>query len=94
MSSLRPPISSPAVVHHGERAVGPLVIAEAESESFVEEFNRTYRSIGLTVTLNDQGRPLVSSPKGLHSGRAHDGDQPSVTEIRNPDRRNDRVNNE
>ncbi len=78
MSSHRPPIASPAVVHQGPHPVGPLVMPETGSESFVEEFNRTYRSIGLTVTISDQGRPLVSQPKGLHSGGANDGDKPSV----------------
>ncbi|TWU16498.1 hypothetical protein Poly21_37030 [Allorhodopirellula heiligendammensis] len=49
-----------------------------ETESFVEEFNRIYQSIGLTVTISDQGRPLVSQPKGLHSGGANGGGEPSV----------------
>ncbi|TWT64573.1 hypothetical protein [Allorhodopirellula solitaria] len=70
MSSPRAAIDSAAVVCHGPRAVGPMVVPPTDSESFVEEFNRTYRSIGLTVTINDQGRPLVSQPKGLHSAGA------------------------
>ena len=78
MSSHRPPIASPAVVRHGQRPVGPLVMPMTETESFVEEFNRIYQSIGLTVTISDQGRPLVSQPKGLPSGGANGGGEPSV----------------
>lgn len=50
----------------------------AEPESFVAEFNRTYLSIGLSVTMSDQGRPLVSPLKGLHSECANGGVEPSV----------------
>lgn len=91
MSSNRPPIQAPAVVHYGDRPVGPLVMPMAEPESFVAEFNRTYRSIGLTVTINEHGHPLVSQLKGLHSERANGGGEPSVN---NPDWPIDRVNNE
>ncbi|MFG0289231.1 MAG: hypothetical protein ACF8CQ_13720 [Rhodopirellula sp. JB044] len=67
MSSNRPPNPSHAIVTHSGRAVGPMMMPEQNGESFVEEFNRTYRSIGLSVTLNEHGRPLVSQVKGLHS---------------------------
>lgn len=53
----------------------------AEPQSFVEEFNRTYRSIGLSVTLSEQGRPLVSQLKGLHSEGTHGGVEPSVNKF-------------
>jgi len=66
MSSNRPPMPSEAVIHQGDRPIGPLVMPLTGEEAFVEEFNRTYRSIGLTVTMNAQGRPLVSRAKGLH----------------------------
>ncbi len=58
---------SHAIVTHSGRPVGPMTMPDQNGESFVEEFNRTYRSIGLSVTLNEQGRPLVSQVKGLHS---------------------------
>lgn len=69
MSSNRAPMSSQAVVRQAGRPIGPLLMPEANEASFVEEFNRTYRSIGLTVTLNEQGRPSVAQAKGLHSQR-------------------------
>ncbi len=67
MSSNRPPMPCQATVSQRHRPVGPLLLPDVAPESFVEEFNRTYRSIGLTVTLNEHSRPLVSSPKRLHS---------------------------
>ncbi|MCM2371528.1 hypothetical protein [Aporhodopirellula aestuarii] len=67
MSSNRQPMPSHAIVTHSGRPVGPMMLPANNGDSFVEEFNRTYRSIGLTVTLNEHGRPLVSQVKGLHS---------------------------
>jgi hypothetical protein len=41
---------SDAVVVHAERPVGAVLLPEIAPESFVEEFNRIYASIGLTLS--------------------------------------------
>jgi len=63
MSSNRVATPCDAVVTHGDRLVGPLVMPMSNAEMFVEEFNRTYRAIGLTVRITESGRTAVQPPQ-------------------------------
>lgn len=54
MSSQRPAMPSDAVVVREDRPVGAMLLPIADSESFVEEFNRTYASIGLSLSVTGQ----------------------------------------
>jgi len=60
MSTPRSPLPSDAVVCHGERPVGALLLPEVDPEDFVREFNQTYRSIGLSIKLTNTGGLVVS----------------------------------
>lgn len=53
MSSPRAALPSDAVVVRADRPVGAILLPEVEPESFVEEFNRTYASIGLVLSTID-----------------------------------------
>jgi len=54
MSSQRPAIASDAFVVSKDQPVGAMLLPIADSASFVEEFNRTYASIGLSITVTGQ----------------------------------------
>lgn len=51
MSSNRPAMSSDAVVMRQDKPAGVLLLPMIEPQSFVEEFNRTYASIGLSLSV-------------------------------------------
>ena len=53
MSSPRAAATSDAVVIRADRPVGAVLLPEFEPEAFVEEFNRTYASIGLVLSKID-----------------------------------------
>lgn len=51
MSSWRETLPGDAILYQGDHAEGPLLMPPTHRESFVEEFNRTYRSINLSIEL-------------------------------------------
>ncbi|WDQ17672.1 hypothetical protein [Rhodopirellula sp. P2] len=51
MSSWRATLPGDAILYLGDHAEGPLLMPPTHRESFVEEFNRTYRSINLSITV-------------------------------------------
>lgn len=53
MSSPRAASPSDAVIVRTDRPVGAVLLPEVEPDSFVEEFNRTYASIGLILSKID-----------------------------------------
>ncbi|TWT93559.1 hypothetical protein [Neorhodopirellula pilleata] len=54
MSSHRPTMPCDAVIVRQDRPVGAMLLPIVDSESFVEEFNRTYASIGLRISVTGQ----------------------------------------
>lgn len=52
MSSNRLAIPSDAIVMRQDEPVGAVLLPSVEIESFVEEFNRTYESIGMRLSVN------------------------------------------
>lgn len=48
-SSGRTAVPVNAVLYQQDRATGGMVLPERDSDAFVAEFNRTYRSIGLVL---------------------------------------------
>ncbi|MEM9585710.1 MAG: hypothetical protein AAGA03_00390 [Planctomycetota bacterium] len=53
MSSPRKWIPGDAIVMQANQPVGPLLMPSADPVSFVDEFNRTYQSIGLKLRLSE-----------------------------------------
>ncbi|MFG0264552.1 MAG: hypothetical protein ACF8AM_05290 [Rhodopirellula sp. JB055] len=53
MSSWRATLPGDAILLQGDHAEGPLLMPQTHRESFVEEFNRTYRSINLSITIRE-----------------------------------------
>lgn len=53
MSSWRETLPGDAILFQGDHAEGPLLMPPTHQESFVEEFNRTYRSINLSITVRE-----------------------------------------
>lgn len=49
MSSNRGTTPTSAVLRSGEKIVGPMLIPDAQPDEFIDEFNVTYRSLGLSV---------------------------------------------
>ncbi|KLU04924.1 hypothetical protein RISK_003192 [Rhodopirellula islandica] len=54
MSSGRETLPGDAILYQGDHAEGPLLMPPTHRESFVEEFNRTYRSINLSITIRER----------------------------------------
>lgn len=50
MSSPTRPFPCDGVVFHGGQPTGPVRLPEADRQRFIEAFNRTYRSQGMSIT--------------------------------------------
>ncbi|MCC9641834.1 hypothetical protein LOC71_06070 [Rhodopirellula sp. JC740] len=59
MSSWREMLPGDAILYQGDHAEGPLLMPPTHRESFVEEFNRTYRSINLSIELRPDSKDVV-----------------------------------
>ncbi|SMP57159.1 hypothetical protein SAMN06265222_105269 [Neorhodopirellula lusitana] len=77
MSSNRFAGPSEAVVTRDDQMVGAMLLPQRDGQSFVEEFNRTYRSIGLSVEIYEPSQPgpvkilsSLSDAPALHSQAA------------------------
>lgn len=77
MSSWRETLPGDAILFQGDHAEGPLLMPPTHRDSFVEEFNRTYRSIHLSITVREPDRDNDSkdAPSTLQIQQAQSSQQ-------------------
>lgn len=60
-SSNRPPTPCDAVLIQDAHSTGPLKLPLDERERFIQEFNATYASLGMSVLAIESGRVVIQT---------------------------------